>query len=59
MYCIMISVAVIILLLVAYLARPAPRRHDVVEHIAQPRAEESTANLSELVLHNRSLQDLA
>ena len=61
MFCIMISVAVIVLvlvLLVAFLARPAPRRHDVElqTHIAQPRA---TANLSELVLHNRSLQDLA
>ena len=65
MYCIMISVAVIMLvlvLLVAYLVRPAPRRHDVVQlqtHIAQPRAEESTASPSELVLHNGLLQDLA
>ncbi|CAI8033085.1 hypothetical protein GBAR_LOCUS18664, partial [Geodia barretti] len=58
MYCITISVAVIILLLVllvAYLARPAPRHgvvqhyHELHPHIAQPRAEESTANTSELV----------
>ena len=69
MYCVTISVAVIILLLVllvAYLARPAPRRRDVVQHyrelhlhIAQPRAEESTANPSELVYITYTLQDLA